>query len=717
MSAVERWNGLAEDLFAWGASAASMSAVLFVVAGIAWSLLRRRASAHLGHVLFLVPLVPLVLPRVGNVELPAWAHPGGGDTTTFGTEAEPLLAPALELTGGGPVLDFGRPTDGGEALVSPSRTVPRAPGPTWKAWTLLFWALAVSFLLSRLAVVQWRMHRHLGAARSLGGPQGERVRARLARLAPRLGLRRTIRVVETDAVPTPAVWGLRRPVLALEGPMVAGLGDEELDWVLLHELAHLERLDLVRGTAQRLVQVLWFFHPLVWLATRTADELREAACDETAMAVAKPSRPIACARALVEVAAHRVPRTRRALLLTLQEDKTKMKKRILRMLDPTRVPTRGSSLAGLAFCCGLVSTALVEVSFAQKDVPVAEQEVIEIFEEIEEVPDQGLRDAISSSLEWLLAQQAGDGHWPTGPDTEAASGEFNSIGVTGLVMLALDEAQEDERLPGRGRAIERARGYLAGVQREDGLFGKEHGFTFMQSHAVATLAWLKTRPGGEDDAWKPAAERAIEVILRARNPYMGWRFGLRPTGDCDTFTTGLMLAALHQAREAGIDVPEGAWKEPLEFIDQVTEPSNGRTGYDSRGGNDARLAVKGDEFPAELTQLSTAMAIVTRMQWGTEPRASDAIRRGSFLLGEFEPRWDEEAGSIDYYYWLFGTRALAPIGGAQYDHWREAVVAALVPNQVVDAEGGWWPAIDAWSSEGARVHSTAVCTLALQSAL
>ena len=49
--------------------------------------------------------------------------------------------------------------------------------------------------------------------------------------------------------------------------------------------------------------------------------------------------------------------------------------------------------------------------------------------------------------------------------------------------------------------------------------------------------------------------------------------------------------------------------------------------------------------------------------------------------------------------------------------WRPALLAALVPHQMRDKDGGWWPAIDAWSLDGTSVHATVMCTLALQAAL
>lgn len=717
---VESLNAFAERTFSWAQGAGLASLVVFGVVGLLWLVLRRRVSAHLGHLLFLVPFVPLVTPAVVRLELPGWlarAVPAAHPASAVGEDAAatPPVGDVhlLEDRSGSFVL---------EAVELPP---PAAPVPSGKAWVLLVWLSVATALVLRFLATQVRTDRILRAAPPLAGPEGARVRAALARLAPRVGLRRRVAVVACEQVSTPAVWGVRKPVLVLSEGLLQGLHDRQLDWVLLHELAHLARRDLVTGCLQRLLQILWFFHPLAWITGRLADELREAACDETALALSGASLPSGvhrrlCAEALLEVASRRAPAAPTpALLLSLRDEKNQMKKRILRMLDSHRVPARRASAAGLAGLLALASSSLVNVAFAQerRQAPVVEvEEAEEEFELVEAVDDEEARQAVELSLAWLQAQQAPDGHWPTGPATEADTGELNSVGVTGLVLLALERAQVDAPDAARARAIEGGLAFLAAVQDRSGLFGRPEGHCFMQSHAVATRAWLRLRGDRPLSAWKPQAERALAVILHARNPYMGWRFDLEPTGDCDSFTTGLMLAALHEAREAGLEVPATAWSEPLEYLNALTEPKSGRTGYDKAGGNDARLVSKKAAFPAELTQLGTAVALRTRLDWGQEP-SSQVVRRGTFLVSESAPEWDVERGSIDYYYWLFGTRALAPIGGPFFEHWRASLADALVPNQQVDASGGWWPAVDAWSTEGTSVHATAVCTLALQAAL
>jgi hypothetical protein len=54
----------------------------------------------------------------------------------------------------------------------------------------------------------------------------------------------------------------------------------QLEHVLLHELAHLQRRDAWWSLACLAVQVAYWFHPIAWLACRRLAVLRECACDE-----------------------------------------------------------------------------------------------------------------------------------------------------------------------------------------------------------------------------------------------------------------------------------------------------------------------------------------------------------------------------------------------------------------------------------------------------
>ena len=66
--------------------------------------------------------------------------------------------------------------------------------------------------------------------------------------------------------------------------MLARLQGNELESVLLHELAHVKRGDLWLNLVQALLQVAYFYHPLLWAANAWIRRVREQAVDETVLA-------------------------------------------------------------------------------------------------------------------------------------------------------------------------------------------------------------------------------------------------------------------------------------------------------------------------------------------------------------------------------------------------------------------------------------------------
>ena len=112
----------------------------------------------------------------------------------------------------------------------------------------------------------------------------------LRELCRRAGVPETIRIVEDDSVAVPAVWGIARPTIILPRGIAAILTAEQLRWVLLHELAHVRRRDLIVLALQRFAAILHFFNPAIWIANRIIDQLREYACDDLASALSRRLR-------------------------------------------------------------------------------------------------------------------------------------------------------------------------------------------------------------------------------------------------------------------------------------------------------------------------------------------------------------------------------------------------------------------------------------------
>jgi len=103
----------------------------------------------------------------------------------------------------------------------------------------------------------------------------------MARCAERLGLRRLPKVVLTRRVACPAVFGMFRPVLLMPVGYLSKMTRRDTENMLLHELAHIKRGDLWVHGFYMLLQVVYWYNPLLWLVRSQMHHLRELCCDAT----------------------------------------------------------------------------------------------------------------------------------------------------------------------------------------------------------------------------------------------------------------------------------------------------------------------------------------------------------------------------------------------------------------------------------------------------
>lgn len=88
-----------------------------------------------------------------------------------------------------------------------------------------------------------------------------------------------ILVLRTEYKHSPFTWNFIKPKIYLPQDSI-DWDTEQLEAILLHELAHIKRRDLWFNLPQTLCQIIYFFHPLVWLTNWQLGNLRERACDD-----------------------------------------------------------------------------------------------------------------------------------------------------------------------------------------------------------------------------------------------------------------------------------------------------------------------------------------------------------------------------------------------------------------------------------------------------
>lgn len=109
--------------------------------------------------------------------------------------------------------------------------------------------------------------------------QWRSVRAVLSKASPSsLELPAPVYITPSDLAP--GVFGVFRPVVILPRTVMSQLHQDQLQTVLAHEACHIQRGDNLTAAMHRCVEVLFWFHPLVWRIGAHLLREREAACDE-----------------------------------------------------------------------------------------------------------------------------------------------------------------------------------------------------------------------------------------------------------------------------------------------------------------------------------------------------------------------------------------------------------------------------------------------------
>jgi TonB family protein len=163
-------------------------------------------------------------------------------------------------------------------------------------WVVALWLAGVVVLSTRSGWEWWTLRCLCRRARPLPAQWAEQLRI----LSLRMGVGGRVQARESPDVDTPMLFGWLRPVILLPVGMVLRLPREQVIPILLHELAHVRRLDYLFNLAELSVLTLLYYHPVVhWLARRLAQD-RELACD--AMVLKAGANRIDYAAALANLA-------------------------------------------------------------------------------------------------------------------------------------------------------------------------------------------------------------------------------------------------------------------------------------------------------------------------------------------------------------------------------------------------------------------------------
>jgi beta-lactamase regulating signal transducer with metallopeptidase domain len=238
-------------------------ATIILLVGLTIVMLFRRARASVRHLLLAATLAAvLALPLI------AWAVP----EVIIGVPASQAVE-STDVRPAAPPVALAAP----EVVTSlPSRATDSTPWslPSWMTIIRTVWLAGAFFLLAQFALDLRRLYRIRRE-----GMLWMESRELMQWLASECGIRRKVEVLLHEGIQGPLTCGIWRPAILLPDE-VCRWNEADLRRALVHELEHVRRGDWAIQMAARATCILYWFHPLVWVAFRWLSLEAERAADD-----------------------------------------------------------------------------------------------------------------------------------------------------------------------------------------------------------------------------------------------------------------------------------------------------------------------------------------------------------------------------------------------------------------------------------------------------
>jgi hypothetical protein len=103
---------------------------------------------------------------------------------------------------------------------------------------------------------------------------------KLNRIRSQMNMTRTVVLLESSRTQIPLVIGYARRAILLPVGLLTGIPAEQIELILMHELAHIRRADYLFNMLQTVVESIMFYNPAVWWISNVIRTERENCCDD-----------------------------------------------------------------------------------------------------------------------------------------------------------------------------------------------------------------------------------------------------------------------------------------------------------------------------------------------------------------------------------------------------------------------------------------------------
>lgn len=196
---------------------------------------------------------------------------------------------------------------------------------------------------------------HLNQLKTVGvHPPSADWQNRFTQLKRQMGITKEVQFLLSEKISSPITFYFFKPIVLAPLSLFSGLSSDQIEVLLLHELAHIRRFDFSINIFQSLIEILFFYHPAVWWMSRELRKEREHCCDDLVMSI--HNNPLLYAEALTCIQSSNFS-LKTNLAMAATGKKGSFSQRIFRLFgkyDPQPISLRGTFLLLTLLLTGFV---------------------------------------------------------------------------------------------------------------------------------------------------------------------------------------------------------------------------------------------------------------------------------------------------------------------------------------------------------------------------
>lgn len=308
------------SLAEWLFKSSLKASILIVLILIIQFLFRRKMSARWQYALWFLLIIRLILPfeiesRISLFNLvPSQNIPSLPTTDPAEPISTPDIIPAnLNVPPISSQVEYEVATDQPSFHLSAEKIV---------ALVWLLGVVVISFFTFIGNIKLWRK------IRTQSSSSNHSLFQLLEHCKTQMKITRPITLIEMEGIRIPVLFGIFKPKILLPKNFNKQMTHDQIKHIFLHELAHYKRKDVLVSCLTTILQIIYWFNPIIWFAFYRMRIDRELACDELTLTQIGAAQSQSYGRTIISLLENIVAEHRLPVAVGIVETRKNLKRRI-----------------------------------------------------------------------------------------------------------------------------------------------------------------------------------------------------------------------------------------------------------------------------------------------------------------------------------------------------------------------------------------------------